>query len=266
MTRINWAEVNQLNRLDEIIAYSIVTLQEAYTARDNEDLDIATKEDIRDWIRWEIGYDEQGRAFFRYAASLYVRERNPLADTDFLELIESPTRWLVNHASLGLQLRDGDTSLQINTLTDIPEIVTTMERLLFWAIVLGDWWNRALLYCGEIDISVIPTGIPPIPTENPIGYWGAIPPLFAGIAMETEGTIGAQFDAYNGVIDDPAIPDFLLDILDNSNPGSGSLDQNIDLPSKDMGAYRENLVTCEEQDPKIINYSQQQLDALLPKK
>jgi hypothetical protein len=259
MTRINWAEVNQLNRLDEIIAYSIVTLQEAYTARDNEDLDIATKEDIRDWIRWEIGYDEEGRAFFRYAASLYVVDRNPLANTDFLALIESPTRWLVNHASLGIQLRDGDTSLRIDTLTDIPPIVTTMERLLFWAIVLGDWWNRTLLYCGNFPD-------PEIAPETPIGNWGTLPPMYPGLDSDTEGTIGAQFDAYNGRIDDPAIPDFLLDILDNSDSGSGSFDQDIDLPTKDLGAYRENLVTCEEQDPKIVNYSQQQLDTLLPSK
>jgi hypothetical protein len=32
MTRINFDEVNQLTRLDEIIAFSIITLQEAYTA------------------------------------------------------------------------------------------------------------------------------------------------------------------------------------------------------------------------------------------
>jgi hypothetical protein len=259
MTRINWAEVHQLNRLDELIAYSIVTLQEAYTARDNEDLDSVTKEDIRDWIRWEIGYDEQGRAFFRYAASLYVVDRNPLADTDFLELIESPTRWLVNHASLGIQSRDEDTSLRIDTLTDIPAIVTTMERLLLWAIVLGDWWNQTLKYCGLVDT-------PDIPAETPIGNWGTVIPPTRDVSGEETGSIDAQFDAYNGTIDDPAIPDFLLKILDKSDSGTGSLTQTIDLPSKDLGAYRENLVTCEEQDPKIVNYSQQQLDALLPTK
>ena len=259
MTRINWAEVNQLNRLDELIAYSIVTLHEAYNARDNEDIDSETKEDIRDWIRWEIGYDEQGRAFFRYAASLYVVDRNPLANTDFLELIESPTRWIVNHTSLGIQDRDGDTSLRIDPLTDIPAIVNTMERLLLWAVVLGDWWNQMLKYCGSEET-------PEIPADTPIGNWGAVNPPTLDRAGETSENIDAQFDAYNGQVDDPALPDFLKDILDNSAPGEGSLTQTIDLPSKDLGAYRENLVTCEEQDPKIINYSQQQLDALLPTK
>jgi hypothetical protein len=111
MTRINWAEVHTLKRLDEIIAYSIITLQEAYTEPNNYDTDVETKADIRDWVRWEIAYDDQGRAFFRYAASLYVVDKSPLADLDFLSLINAPTKWLVNHANVAVDLRDGDTSL-----------------------------------------------------------------------------------------------------------------------------------------------------------
>ncbi len=262
MTRINWEEVHQLKRLDEIIAFSIVTLQEAYTAPNNDDLDIVTKADIHDWVRWEIAYDEQGRAFFRYAASLYVVDRHPLGDRDFLELINAPTKWLVNHQSLGVDARAGDTSVKINTLTDIPVQVTTMEKLLFWAIVLGDWWNLTLKYLSE-------TQTPTLPTATPIANWGGITISPGGSMITTESsanTIDAQFDAYNGTIDDPAIPDFLKNILDSSSNGTGNITQTIDLPSSDAGNYRENLTTCEEQDPKLTNYSQQQLDALLPTK
>jgi hypothetical protein len=261
MTRINWDEVHELTRLDEIIAFSIVTLQEAYTAPSNDDLDVDTKSDVRDWVRWEIAYDEQGRAFFRYAASLYLVDRHPLGDLDFLELINAPTKWLVNHSSLGVEARDGDTSLKINTLVDIPPQVKSLEKLLFWAIVLGDWWNLTLKYIGETDT-------PELPVLTPIGNWGAVG-VSPGTSFETvtnENTIDAQFDAYNGVIDDPAIPDFLKDILDSSSSGTGNITQKIDLPASDSGNYRENLVTCEEQDPAIKTYSQQQLDALLPTK
>jgi hypothetical protein len=258
MTRINWDEVHQLKRLDEVIAYSIVTLEEAYTAPNNDDMDSVTKNDASSWVRWEIAYDDQGRAFFRYGASLYVKDRHPLGDADFLSLINSPTRWLVNHAAIGWDVRKGDTSLEINTLADIPEVVTTMEQLLFWAIVLGDWWNRVLKYLASLEI-------PEIPNPTPIGSWGDFP-LFPSLQGEENGSIDAQFDAYNGAVDDLNIPDFLRDILDDSSRGTGDLTQSIDLPSKDAGNYRENLVTCEEQDPNIKNFSQQQLEALLPTK
>jgi hypothetical protein len=260
MTRINWDEVNQLTRLDEIIAYSIITLEEAYTAPDNYDTDIETKKDISQWVRWEIAYDEQGRAFFRYAASLYVVDRSPMADNNMLLLINAPTKYLVNHGGLTIEARVGDTSLTIDTLTDIPTEVQTMEQLLFWAIVLGDWWNSTLYYCGAVEVPDLPA--------TPIGNWG----LYVqspGVLIEgeaNENTIDSQFDAYNGSTEETGLPDFLKRILDGNSDGSGSVDQEIDLPSKDSGAYRENLVTCEEQDPAIVNYSQQQLEALLPKK
>jgi hypothetical protein len=261
MTRINWAEVHTLKRLDEIIAYSIITLQEAYTEPNNYDTDVETKADIRDWVRWEIAYDDQGRAFFRYAASLYVVDKSPLADLDFLSLINAPTKWLVNHANVAVDLRDGDTSLMIDTLADIPAEVTSMEKLLFWAIVLGDWWNGTLKYIAN-------TPVPVFPPRTPIGHWGdvLVSPGYLIEVEENGSSIDAQFDAYNGKMDDPAIPDFLKGILDGSAIGSGSVNQKINLPTKDSGAYRENLTTCAEQDPAIVNYAQQQLEALLPSK
>jgi hypothetical protein len=256
MTRINWDEVEQLSRLDEIIAYSIITLQEAYTEPQNDDFDnnIAIN-DVSDWIRWEIAYDEQGRAFFRYAASLYVVDRTPLADRDFLALIYSPTKWLVTHADpIALALRTEDTSLKIDPMVDIPvDLVTSLEKLLFWAVVLGDWWNRTLKYIAN-------TETPDIPTDRP--SWGEIPAFPAGYLIEGEdngSSIDAQFDEYNGKTDDPALPDFLKNILDRQSNGTGNINQTIDLPLRDAGNYRENLVTCEEQDPKLINFSQQQL-------
>jgi hypothetical protein len=193
MTRINWAEVHELTRLDEIVAYSIITLQEAYTAPQNDDLDVATKADVSDWIRWEIAYDEQGRAFFRYAASLYVVDRSPMADLDFLSLINSPTKWLVNHSSVSIESRMGDTSLKINPLTDIPPEVNTMEKLLFWAVVLGDWWSRTLDYLANVQNPIIPT-------QTPIGFWGDVPDPPALIEGVENGSIDALFDSYNGTL------------------------------------------------------------------
>lgn len=261
MTMINWAEVQQLTRLDEFIAYAIITLEEAYTAPNNEDLDSVTKKDVSEWIRWEIAYDEQGRAFFRYGASLYVADRHPLGDTDFLDLIYSPTMWLVNHSSVSIDLRTGDTSLQIDPLVDIPISVDSMEKLLFWAVVLGDWWNRTLRYIGETLAPIMP-----LPAEIPIGNWGSYV-VSPGTIISTvdTGSIDAQFDAYNGLTDSD-IPDFLKGILDESSSGTGIINQNIDLSASDSEPYRENLVTCEEQDPAIKNYSRQQLETLLPKK
>lgn len=257
MTRINWDEVHELNRLDEIIAYSIITLEEAYTAPNNYDLDVETKADIHDWVRWEIAYDEQGRAFFRYAASLYVVDKNPLGDLDFLSLINAPTKWLVNHASVGIDARIGDTSLRIKTDEAIPPEVQTMEQLLFWAIVLGDWWNLILKYISNTETPNIPD----------LPGWGQLPPAPERIIEgEDNGTIDAQFDAYNGTIDTGDLPAFLRDILDSSSKGTGNVKQDIQLPARDAGNYRENLTTCEEQDPAIKNYSQQQLDTLLPTK
>lgn len=255
MTRINWDEVNQLTRLDEIIAYSIITLQEAYNAPDNYDTDVETKEDIRDWVQWQIVYDEQGRAFFRYAASLYVVDRAPMADNNLLLLINAPTKYLVNHGGLTIQARDGDTSLQIDPLTDLPPEVTSMERLLFWAIVLGDWWNTTLQYIGVVETP--DPVIVPIPGWTQIGY--DVQQMGISIVGEENGsgTIGQQFDSYNGTVDEP-FPDFLKDIFSNSGKqGQGKVEQNINLPSKDKGPYRENLTTCAEQDPKVTNYAEE---------
>jgi hypothetical protein len=268
MTRINWDEVHQLSRLDEIIAYSIITLQEAYTAPNNYDLDVDTKQDVSDWVRWEIAYDEQGRAFFRYAASLYVVDRNPLGDLDFLSLINAPTKYLVNHASVGIDARLGDTSLKIDTLTDIPPEVVSMEQLLFWAIVLGNWMNKILLHLADTPLST--------PIEPEMLYIFADPANWSleGLVQPAQPpnenppapSIDNQFDAYNGRIDNGNLPDFLQGILDRSPRGTGNIKQDVDLPGRDAGAYRETLTTCEEQDPAIKNYSQQQLETLLPNK
>jgi hypothetical protein len=255
MTRINWDEVNQLTRLDEIIAYSIITLQEAYNAPNNDDLDSVTKEDISDWVQWQIVYDEQGRAFFRYAASLYVVDRAPMADNNLLLLINAPTKYLVNHGGLTIEDRGRDTSLQIDPLTDLPPEVTSMERLLFWAIVLGDWWNTTLEYIGVVETPE--PVVVPIPGWTQIGY----DVQQSGISMVGEesaaGTIGQQFDSYNGEVEE-IFPDFLKDIFSNSGKnGQGKVEQKIDLPSKDKSPYRENLTTCAEQDPKVTNYSEE---------
>ncbi len=263
MTRINWDEVNQLTRLDEIIAYSIITLQEAYNAPNNEDLDSVTKNSISDWVQWQIVYDEQGRAFFRYAASLYVVDRAPMADNNLLLLINAPTKYLVNHSGLTIDVRAGDTSLQVDPLTDLPPEVTSMERLLFWAIVLGDWWNTTLQYMGitETPAPITDLVIDPVPDKIPSLKNLKYGVQQAGIEMATEegeaGTIGAQFDSYNGEVEE-IFPDFLKDIFSNSGKnGQGKVEQNIDLPSKDNGPYRENLTTCAEQDPKVTNYSEE---------
>jgi hypothetical protein len=261
MTRINYTELNQLTRLDEIIAYSIITLQEAYTAPNNDDLDSVTKNDVSDWVRWEIAYDDQGRAFFRYAASLYVVDKSPLADADFLSLINSPTKWLVTHASVGVDPRVADTSLAIDPLVDIPVEANTMEKLLFWAIVLGDWWNLTLRWLTSNDFVTTPPA-------TPIGNWGAIEVSIGAIVdpLSAASTIDAQFDAYNGTVKDPSIPDFLTTVLDKKSDGTGTVDQTINLPASDSGNYRENLTTCEEQDPAIKTFSLQQLEILLPSK
>jgi hypothetical protein len=262
MTRINWDEVHHIHRLDELIAYCIITLQEAYTAADNDDVDSVTKNEIADWVRWEIAYDDSGRAFFRYAASLYVKDTTPMARRDFLELINSPTKYLVRHTSLDIDYRSGDTSLKIDTRNHIPARADTLEKVLFWAIVLGDWWNLTLKYIAATDN-------PTTTQSTPIDAWGDYEVSYGDTGSDSSSgsdTIDAQFDEYNGTTEDPSIPSFLTEILDTPSTGSGSVNQTIDLPSSDSGSYRENLTTCEEQDPAIKNYSQQQLDALLPTK
>jgi hypothetical protein len=259
MTRINWDEVHAIHRLDQLIAYCIITLQEAYTAADNDDVDSVTKNEIADWVQWEIAYDDSGRAFFRYGASLYVKDKTPMARRDFLELINSPTKYLVRHASLDMEYQSGDTSLKIDTRNHIPGRADTLEKVLFWAIVLGNWWNLTLKYIAATDN-------PTTTQDTPIENWGAIEVSYGDTGSgDSTGsdTIDSQFDEYNGTTEDPSIPSFLLD---TPSTGTGSVKQKIDLPSSDSGTYRENLTTCEEQDPAIKNYSQQQLDALLPTK
>ena len=259
MTRINWDEVHELKHLDEIIAYCIITLEEAYTARDNEDLDTDTRNDISQWIQWSIGYDEQGRAFFRYAANLYMVDRTPMSEQSILSLIKAPTRYLVFHPSIYLEERPDDTSLKIDTTTQIPNECDNLERLLYWAVVIANYWGKILRYLADNGDAV---PLPPNPLDSP-----AIPPVqFELAGVSSESTVDGQFDAYNGKIDDPSIPSFLVDLLERSPTGTGSVDQNITLPARDAGNYRENLTTCEEQDPKITNYSQGSLDALLQNK
>lgn len=259
MTRINWTEVHELQRLDEIIAYCIITLQEAYTAKDNEDLDETTQNDVSQWIQWKIGYDEQGRAFFRYAANLYVVDRTPMSAQKIVRLITSFTKYMVIHPSIDLEPRPLDTSLIIDTHTQIPNECDNLERLLYWAVVIANYWGKILRYLAEKGGTV---ALPANPLDS-----AEIPPGNELITESTPaGTIDAQFDAYNGRIDDPSIPSFLAELLERSPTGTGGIDQTVTLPGNDAGNYRENLTTCEEQDPKITNYSQGSLDALLQTK
>jgi hypothetical protein len=274
MTRINWAEVSQINRLDELILYSIVTLEEAYSAPENQDRD--GKEDFSEWCRWEIAYDEAGRAYFRYGVSLYLRDLNPLESKSFFRLIYAPTRWLVSHANLFIDGDRADTTLTIDTssvplgddvfgpspTSTIPAEVNTLERLLFWAIVVAEWWGKYLIWLADQEFPVAPDTTP-----LDLSAWGGNYPVLPEIVGEENGqtSIDRQFDDYNGDSDRPGLPDFLANILDRGGNGTGQVTQDISLPAKDSGVYRENLVTCEEQDPKLINFSKQQLDTLLPK-
>jgi hypothetical protein len=261
MTRINWDEVNQLNRLDEIIAYSIITLQEAYNAADNDDIDSISKNEVSDWISWDIKYDESGRAYFGYSALLYLVDANPLGSKGFLSLVKPPTRYLVNHASLEVAARNGDTSLEIDPLSDIPAECDNLERLLMWAVIVAHWWNQILNYLSKIE----ETQQPDIPTSTPLSDWQNIPAPYQFPGGEGESSSAdSLFDNYNGETDDPYLPEDIAALLERSSDnGFGKVNQQIDLSPRDLGIYRENLVTCEEQDPSLINYSQQQLEALL---
>jgi hypothetical protein len=197
---------------------------------------------------------------------LYIPKPNPLTDTDsILELIAAPTRWLVNHASVTPNIDRLDTTLAIDTDTDIPDAADNLERLLFWAIVLAKWWGDTLKYLAHLDLddpNASPT-VADLVNANPLASFGSGFQIVGEPAQN--GSIDAMFDEYDGN-DRPTMPDFLKDILDRNSSGTGKVEQDINLPAKDSGPYRENLVTCEEQDPSLVTFSQQSIEYLLPPK
>ena len=134
MTVINESELAQLSTLDQVLMWSIVSINASnLDGRNNYISDnAAIRAESKDYISWSVTQDDKGRGKFVFSALLPVVNPHPLKDKD--SLIERI--WSYSPYDPHLQTEDGISGYgwQIGT---IPIWVDTTERLLAHVAIIG---------------------------------------------------------------------------------------------------------------------------------
>ena len=91
MTVINRDELAQLNTLDQVLLWTIVSINSANLDARNPYIadSAAIRAESADYVRWSVGQDEKGRGLFTFSALLPLVNPQPLQDkASILERIE----------------------------------------------------------------------------------------------------------------------------------------------------------------------------------
>lgn len=134
MTIINQAELAQLSRLDQILMWSIVSINASnLDGRNNFISDnAAIREESKDYISWEVMQDDDGNGRFMFNALLPIVNPHPLQDkVSILSTVYSYSPYDPN-----LITEDGILGYGWG-VPPIPEWIDTVEKLLAYVAVLG---------------------------------------------------------------------------------------------------------------------------------
>lgn len=84
MTVINQAELDELSRLDQVLMWSIISINASnLDARNNYISDnAAIRAESKDYITWQVGQDDNGGGVFSFTALLPIVNPHPLQDKD----------------------------------------------------------------------------------------------------------------------------------------------------------------------------------------
>lgn len=267
MTIPKWTEINQIEYLDQLLAYCVVVLDA--TNKDEDNLwwnNPAARANGKNSITWQVVKDDIGQRQFVWTAILDYW--NPTPGLSKASLSQSILT-ITPH-----QKRDNQITIPSDgrgmRVPPIPPEIDTLERLLWWVVKSIE---VCLLYAQHINycnlsywvpesLPIISFGINPyiiIPDDT------IVPP--AGLVGDSGSiTVGEAFDNLNGGLNSDnssEIPEWMSSALDSigdvNNNANSEPPQQIDIgkpmsPS-DPIYVDPNADVCKEVDPSLANYS-----------
>jgi hypothetical protein len=134
LTVINEAELAELTTLDQVLMWSIVSINASnLDARNNYISDnAAIRAESKDYIQWSITQDDKGKGRFVFSALLPIVNPNPLKDKD--SIIQRI--WSYSPYDPTLQMETGIMGYGWQ-LPSLPIWVDTTERLLAYCAILA---------------------------------------------------------------------------------------------------------------------------------
>jgi hypothetical protein len=84
MTVINQAELDELSRLDQVLMWSIISINASNLDARNTHIsdNAAIRAESKDYITWQVGQDDKGNGVFSFTALLPIVNPHPLQDKD----------------------------------------------------------------------------------------------------------------------------------------------------------------------------------------
>lgn len=134
MTVINQDELDQLSTLDQILMWSIISINASNLDGRNTYIsdNAAIREESKDFITWQVVQDDSGGGRFVFNALLPIVNPHPLQDKDSL----LSRVWSYSPYDPDLITEDGITGYGWG-VPPIPDWIDTTEKLLAYVAVLG---------------------------------------------------------------------------------------------------------------------------------
>jgi hypothetical protein len=160
MTVINQAELDELIRLDQVLMWSIISINASnLDARNNYISDnAAIRAESADYITWQVGQDESGNGRFTFTALLPIVNPQPLQDKNsILDRV-----WSYSPYDPNMITEAGITGYG-EGISGLPVWIDTTEKLLAFAAV------RAAKVC---KLAPLITGTEELINSIKRQYWG----------------------------------------------------------------------------------------------
>lgn len=265
MTFPNWQEIDQIQYLDQLLAYCILVTDA--TNRDEYNLwwkNSAARQEARDSITWQIVKDDSGEYNLVYTTILDYYNATPLLSKNSLS---QSILTITPH-----QMADNNVTIP-NTgkgmpVPPIPEGIETLEHLLWWSFKCSE---VCLLYVNYINLCNNNYWVPQL---LPMVNFGINPFIImpTEIVQPLPTDTGTQETSINDAFDKLAndnqspVPGWLGDAIripanDDTAIGGNESYQDVDIgkPLKDNEPiyHDPNNGECKEQDPSVIAYNEQ---------
>jgi hypothetical protein len=257
MTKINQAEYDQLQTLDQALIWSIVTLAKANRSPDNIALDGNSYASIRpeaiDLVNCKFMLDGDGEPFFSFSATFPLLDNNPL---DSSPSIVSKIPNYTDYQPLPEPL-----SLPTNSpgfpRPDIPPTIDTLERLVCWLGLIAYQLGDFIKYCNLLQRRQA--------TDSPIYMIDS-----RGLTYEKSQPVSAIGSLSGSGSASTTAEDLFLDLspIYKLSPNNEDLADKINTAREDAASQEppqtnpgkgydriDTLPVCADQDPNVKAYS-----------
>ena len=143
MTVINQAELAELSRLDQILMWSIISINASNLDARNKNIsdNAAIREESKDYIQWQVVQDEKGDGRFTFTALLPIVNPHPLKDkVSILSRV-----WSYSPYDPDIQTEAGILGYGWG-VPELPEWIETTEHLLAYFAVLASKITKLVPY------------------------------------------------------------------------------------------------------------------------